>query len=615
MKNYIRNITYFIPTIISIILVFFIWGKINFQFHNPDEIIGYYSINNYSILNDNLRYIFFVLLPSVTFIVSFLYWKKKRIKDLKEIFSLKKTEKNQSKISIVNLVMIIFLVLVYIFSLDFNYNSIDLFHDGQVLVGANNFLLTKKIFQENYIVSSLFIDILNPIISWNLFGVESLSAYRLFIVGTNLITMIMAILYLYYLINFSKIISQNYKLLSFFLLTLITIYFFKNGSFSFRDFPIFIFFTTILLLVNSEKKIILCFIIGLLPLSSLLISLDRGIFLSLIYLFYLLFLILSKQFKNLSYILTSVLFSFLIFFLIIGDSQFQIFLINSIDIIKSSELLNGIIHPIPFSDDINSSRATKSLIIILLNIFIGISILLNEKKFNLDSFKLTMLFMLISSIIYYKIGLTRSDGGHIKQGSSIALYQLIIFILYLIVLNLEKKLILFKNNKNFYIFYTFLILTVIFSNFNYKNLNNILYLKDRVISYLEEDDLNFLSQDELFIIQRLKVLTKQEKCFQVFSYETGIQYYLNKKTCTNFYHIMNMGSKNNQLKFINQMIKAKPKYILKGGNYSEIGNVKNDISDNLYPKNRFPYIYKFVQENYKIFEKYKKWNILVRKGL
>jgi hypothetical protein len=78
---------------------------------------------------------------------------------------------------------------------------------------------------------------------------------------------------------------------------------------------------------------------------------------------------------------------------------------------------------------------------------------------------------------------------------------------------------------------------------------------------------------------------------------------------------MNMGSKNNQLKFINQMIKAKPKYILKGGNYSEIGNVKNDISDNLYPKNRFPYIYKFVQENYKIFEKYKKWNILVRKGL
>ena len=472
MKNYIRNITYFIPTIISIILVFFIWGKINFQFHNPDEIIGYYSINNYSILNDNLRYIFFVLLPSVTFIVSFLYWKKKRIKDLKEIFSLKKTEKNQSKISIVNLVIIIFLVLVYMFSLDFNYNSIDLFHDGQVLVGANNFLLTKKIFQENYIVSSLFIDILNPIISWNLFGVESLSAYRLFIVGTNLITMIMAILYLYYLINFSKIISQNYKLLSFFLLTLITIYFFKNGSFSFRDFPIFIFFTTILLLVNSEKKIILCFIIGLLPLSSLLISLDRGIFLSLIYLFYLLFLILSKQFKNLSYILTSVLFSFLIFFLIIGDSQFQIFLINSIDIIKSSELLNGIIHPIPFSDDINSSRATKSLIIILLNIFIGISILLNEKKFNLDSFKLTMLFMLISSIIYYKIGLTRSDGGHIKQGSSIALYQLIIFILYLIVLNLEKKLILFNNNKNFYIFYTFLILTVIFSNFNYKNLNN-----------------------------------------------------------------------------------------------------------------------------------------------
>ena len=56
------------------------------------------------------------------------------------------------------------------------------------------------------------------------------------------------------------------------------------------------------------------------------------------------------------------------------------------------------------------------------------------------------------------------------------------------------------------------------------------------------------------------------------------------------------------------------KYILTGGNYSDIGNMKNDNSDNLYPKNRFPYIQKYIDENYKIFEKYKKWNILIRKG-
>ena len=77
---------------------------------------------------------------------------------------------------------------------------------------------------------------------------------------------------------------------------------------------------------------------------------------------------------------------------------------------------------------------------------------------------------------------------------------------------------------------------------------------------------------------------------------------------------MNMGSKNNQMLFINQMQSTNPKYILTGGNYSDIGNMKNDNSDNLYPKNRFPYIQKYIDENYKIFEKYKKWNILIRKG-
>ena len=302
MKHIFKIFKFFIPTIISVIVIFYILGKINFQFNNPNEIIGYYSLNNYSVLNDNFRYLIFIIFPSITFVVSFLFWKKRKLKDLKELFLITKCVNNQSKISLANLILIISLITFYILSLSFNYGAIDLFHDGQVLVGAKNFLLKENIFQENYIVTSLLIDILNPIISWKLFGIEGLTSYRLLIVFLNLISLIILILFLYHLINFSKIVNKNFKLLLFSFLSLLAIYFFRNGSFSFRDITLFLFFITALLMVNSNNKKILCFVIGVLPLLSLLISLDRGIFLLSVYFIYLLCLFLNNQYKNLFYI-------------------------------------------------------------------------------------------------------------------------------------------------------------------------------------------------------------------------------------------------------------------------------------------------------------------------
>ena len=51
-----------------------------------------------------------------------------------------------------------------------------------------------------------------------------------------------------------------------------------------------------------------------------------------------------------------------------------IFLKNSKKIISQMNYIHGIIHPSPFSDDPHASRATKTLILILINLVISIKL-------------------------------------------------------------------------------------------------------------------------------------------------------------------------------------------------------------------------------------------------
>ena len=141
---------------------------------------------------------------------------------------------------------------------------------------------------------------------------------------------------------------------------------------------------------------------------------------------------------------------------------------------------------------------------------------------------------------------------------------------------------------------------------------NITTYKERLIKYnLIKDDF-YLTDKEKYLINQLKKLTAYEKCFQVFSYETAISYYLNKPSCTKFHHIFNLGPKKNQFLFIKQLEKTKPKFILIGGNYEAVGNMKGRNKIELSAKDRFPYIDRFIIKNYKIFKEIDNWKILIK---
>ena len=609
MKKIFDEIKFLLPTFLVLIIVFFFWDKINFEYKNLREIEGYYSLNKYSVLNDNVRYIVTIFLPAITYLLTYIY--RYKINPI-EILNILKFEgyqiNNNKRISFGLLVISLIIALIYFLSLEFNNYPMDLFHEGQILVGAKNYEIKKKLWEESYIVTSLFIDILYANIAWKIFNIENIVSTRVFLSFLNLGGLFVALIFVFNLANETNL-RKEFKIFTFLILSISIFYFHKNGSLGFRDLPLFFFF--ILLLSNIKSKKILSLtniLIGFLPLLSVLWSLDRGIFLILLYLFLFVFLIINKRFGQLLFILLIIIASLLMFVQIIGIAEFKAFIINSYDIIISSDLLNGLIHPKPFSNEINSSRASKSLIIISINSLILINILFNKN--HKSTFKILLIFFYLESIIYYKIGLARSDGGHIKQGSSLSYFALIIFITYLILMKIQEFNYKQKYKMIFLSLHFIILIGFFADNFSKKQFYNIVKYNERIDNYLKTQDIKLTNNNEKEIINRLIFLLKDEKCFQVFTYETAIQYFVKKPTCTNYYHIMNLGSKNNQLHFINQIEKKKPTYFLVGGSYRTIGNYKGDNSERLAPEKRFSHIDKYIKKNYTFFEKIKSWIIL-----
>lgn len=612
-KLFLNNLKILFPSIIALIIASLLWDKIKFNFNNPHQIIGYYSIFQYSALNDNVRYIFFISLPILSYLISFIYFKKLKIESLKEAFCFNKNSiknENISKYYLLSLILIIFFCSI---SHEFNESFIDLFHDGQALSGALNFRLNKELWSGSFVVTGLFVDILNANISWELFKVQSLSSYRLYIEILNLITSFLILIFIFDLINDSNL-KKNLKI--FFFISFIFFIFFsiKDVSFYYRELPIFLFLYFVHKVFMNRKFVGLnCLVLGLIPLFALLWSLDRGVFITFTYIPFLIILVFNQKLHEVSFIVFSGIISFLVFFFFIGSVEFNYFLSNSLDIILNSDLLNGIRHPIPFTNEYGSSRATKNLLLIIFNGILIINYLLN-KKTNLQKNLVLFIFIFyFLSIVFYKIGLTRSDGGHIKQGGSLNLIVFLYLLIHNFLFYIDKKKYLKNLKENFFKYLNILLISIFFLiNIPNNFFENILNIKSRLVNYINMPDETFLKKDEIKIINELKLLTKDEKCFQVFSYETAISYYLNKSSCTKFYHIMNMGPKRNQLLFINELKKTNAKFILIGGSYENIGNIKGRNQIELSSKERFPYINNFISKNYKIYKTINKWNILIK---
>ena len=621
MQKKVNFLIYLLP-LLSIFLVTYFWDQIKFDYNNHGEVIGYYSFFYHNDFTDTARYIFFTSIPLLLFFVLFILIKKDdciKFNDLFVNYSIKKTQKNN--LLIFSLYFYILILVLKFFSSEFSQNSIDIFHEGQLLVGAYNYFLSGELWKSTYIISGLFMDVLNANLAWFFSDTQSIGSYRFYIFFLQFLTAISFILLSY---NISKSLNyeNNEEILLFVILSSSSVFLVNTGGFVFRDLPIVFLLIICLELFRTHKKNnFLSIGLGFLTLLSLLWSLDRGMYFNATLTCVFIMLICMRRYLQIFYIILGVCLSWAAFYFIIGSDNFFLFFDQSFTILKYMDFQQGIIYPTPFSDELNATRGTKNLLIIIINGFFVTSALLNKKNKIPHGTKLFLVILFIISFFFYKSGLSRSDSPHMKQAISFSTILFVIFI-YFHLLNFISKN--FNNIKNNFIFkkkiFLFLFLVIFYQgNINTYKIGNIFTFKDRYLSYINLHDNVFLLPGDKKVIEMFSRLVKDEKCVQMFNYHTAYSYLLKKKTCSKFSHIFNLGPKKHQFDYINELKQTKPKYILTGKNNQQYNasNIENNKSNFLYysfvnPYVRFPYINNFISNNYKTLKEFNNWVILIR---
>ncbi len=368
------NTYIFLGVILSVFLSKFFWGWIDIDYVKEFEIPGEYSKYKYNPINESIRYVTFISMPLIVYLVCIKIFKGQEIKQIKEIFYY-----DNSKTFYVtknNLLVLCFLsfsalILLDFLSVNLPLHTIDTLHEGQWLTPGINYLKKGGYWIDSYITIGFFHEILNVLIGFKIFDIFSIGSSRFSILLSILVFKFILIIFIYKLTVIQKL-TENFKILFFILISLIalsmtsfTIY--NSGILHYRDLPLILFLILLIPIISNEKMVIFyCFLIGAMSAISMLWGLDKGAYLNLTLASLILFLIIKKDFDKSVWIILGAIITWILFYKILGQEEFKSFFYNTKEIYQSMDWIHGIIHPEPFSSDQHSARATKILLILIL---------------------------------------------------------------------------------------------------------------------------------------------------------------------------------------------------------------------------------------------------------
>ena len=598
--KYKNQIFIYVLLSICIFITTIAWDKIYIPY-NELNIIGEYSEKKFHSLNDLLRYLIFISLPITIFFSQVFFDKNKKENLIKNINDKSYFSFRPNGFTLFFAILIFFTILFEFLSLDFQIHNLDLLHEGQQLSSAYKYYLDGSLWSGSYVTIGIFYEtILNKLV-WNLFDVQSIGLKRFTDISLIFIFKTLLIIFCYQISNFFKLNSTFKSIFfifnSFVFLSTIDYNILSVDNLGAREIPVLL--TLMLLIHTFQSKSFnnsIMLIIGFLSITSLFWGVDRGLVVNFIILCFLFFLIIRSNYKDASILVISTIFWWLLFYFLLGE-EFKFFISNTLSIYKYISYIHGIIHPIPFSDDPNSSRATKTLLLIILSSLLTINLLFNlNKKFNV-SFKFFMFFLTLVIIFSYIYVIGRSDGPHIKHIFGYIIIYFSIYFSYFILEFLEKKEILNKY-KIFNLFPFFLLILFLYNNFNFK-LENIKKYNSRFSNYINLPDENFLNTKEINFIKETKPIIEKSDCVQLFSHDAALLYLLKKKSCSRFFLIWSVGSPENQKNLVKEL--EKTSFVISGG-------IKYNWLKPL-PK-RLSIVYGYINDNYEKIEEIENWYIL-----
>ena len=594
--------------IISLIFVSIIWEQIKIPYDQTNLIKGEFSLKNYNPFNEVLRFLTFVLIPILVFLISYLICFKNetyKLNPYSNDFFLKKKYtlvNDNTTIKKISYVLLSFIVLDFLI-IDFNsyVTEIDIFHEGTALVPPLNYSFNSTLWLSTMYDYGLIGNNIGLIISkfTGNYSVGSVRFVNLLLIFLNQILLVFICRKLISDLDFEK----HTKNIFYIILTLSTTSFINYNLpaisyFSPRAFVFLLFLLiTIEALVNQKNSFWKTFLIGNFSLLSILWWIDIGIYINLIIIVLLIYLISQKEYLKITYILLGIFSAWFIFIIYLPATEIKEFFYQIKFITSISGYLLGIEYPQPFSA--HSSRETKALLLI---IFAGVFvIILNfDKRINLNfSTKFIISILFVSSIIFFQSSMMRTDASHIKYASGP--YMLIFYfsIFYFLFNRLQetKINIFFKRiSKNFALILLVCFLGII--NIKILNLSNIINLKNNISSLLYAEDEKFLSDKYKVFLKYYSEVTREDNCVQVLSDDISLPYFLKKPSCTQFFIPAHILSGWNEDKFITQIKQSNSDFILYSSSLLWLSNKEN-----------MPNVVSFIKDNYYFYNNYMGWHI------
>lgn len=572
LNNLQKNLYIFFSVIISILIVSLVWEKINFPLNNKIGAKGLLVTKGYNPLNDTIRYFFFISGPLIIYLFTNYFFKKKVLDVKKLLFEKNEKVTNFYPNLIILSLLFIFFIFLEFFSLNLFDNKLDHFHDGTFLAPAQNYLFTKNFWTSSYLTHGGS-DIFYPILSWKIFGIQSIGAGRSFTIFLTLLLKILCIFLAYQLTKISNLSEKNKILFfSFFAFILISLSHYNIKSygyyFSHRDIYIVLFLIFFIqLFIQSNFKNLILILISILATISIFFHIDTGFYINFILLLYFLYLITIKKYKDVLLIIFSLFFSWSVAIGLLGNDEILAFWNNTKSIIVSMDLMHGIEYPEPFfsiGQNPDGTRATRGLLLqITAGIFV-LNYLISDKKNITRSKKIFFLFLLLLSFLMYKNALSRSDAGHIRMSNDIPILINSFFILNYLLIFLEKNLFIIKSLSKRNILFVSIIFLIFFNTLNRDsyNIENIRNFKINFINYIELKDENFLDKNTIELIKFYKKFSNEDGCVANISYDDAISYLLKKPSCTKYWSSWLASPTENQKDYILRIKKRSPTYIL-----------------------------------------------------
>ena len=643
---------YLIPYITCTLAIAFsivIWDYLKLPYDDTNIIQGTSFNEKVNPRNNLLKVYFFIFFPILIFFIFHkMFNNTLSLIPFRKNFFLKQnnlstfTDKLLIKHLNILSTFLILLVILEFFSLNFEslLRPLDIYHEGQSLVPSINFLFFKNFWVSTHYDWGIGAN-LRSVIAWKLFGHETVGSKRIFDQCLILFNKIVLILICR---KISILVSKNYTstIFYFVLLTLsavslsnyfVSIHGTGGPPFPIRLLPFLVFF--LILLDNYKRKSFYFknFIIGFFSSISFLWYTDIALYINAILVVFLIILLSIKEVKRFYFTFLGILFSWIIFFIIFGKIQVGELFYQIKSNFEFIYYFNYLEFPKPFSDHSDSSRALKSLILIVINSIICIHFLFKKNNVGFNT-KITLLLTLVSSVIIFKSAMIRSDAPHIKYASGFVFFLFFINLYYLIIFrNKYFEMILKKidlKNKNL------LIILLIVISFKYLLLNNINPKKivsninneiNEVVTKEDEFYLNYKPgmfsyglkytektyKDDINFKNYYRDLTVRDKCVQNFTEYLAISYYLKKPTCTQFFNPQFIQHNITDKKFLESLKKNLPEYILYESPFIFINKKGERQQDSLIKG--IPNVERFLKKNYIFHEKYlDKWTVLKKKS-